>query len=81
MTTKRNVTLALPVELIRKVKIQAAKEGKSINTYARQALEERLREQSGYEAARRRQLSVLRSGFDLGTRGAVGLSRDEIHGR
>ena len=79
--SKRNLTLALPEELIKKVKVRAAMEGKSINTYARQALEERLKEQSGYAKAMRRQLAAMESGYDLGTKGKVGLSRDEIHDR
>ncbi len=78
---KRNITLALPEELIKKVKVQAAREGKSINMYARQALEERLRERSGYAAAMRRQLSAMESGAYMGTGGKVELTRDEVHER
>ena len=78
---KRNVTISLPEELIKKAKIESAHEGKSMNAYIREAVEERLKSRSDYLAAKRRQIAQMRTGTDLGTRGEIGFTRDELHER
>jgi hypothetical protein len=45
------------------------------------SLEQRVEAVRGYRAARERQLSLLRTGLDLGTRGTVAWSRDSVHER
>jgi hypothetical protein len=35
----------------------------------------------GYKRARRRQLKIIRQGYDLGTNGALDVPRDELHDR
>lgn len=78
---KRNLTVSLPETLIKKTKIEAAKEGVSMNLYIREAVEERLKGRSGYSAAMRRQLKDLEKGRDLGTGGEIRYSREELHER
>lgn len=78
---KQNITLSLPKPLLKKAKILAAGEDKSVSELIREALEKRLRESSGYAAARNRQLKILEKGYDLGTGGVLGTAREELHAR
>ena len=78
---KQNVTLSLPKPLLKRARILAAGEDKSVSELIREALEKRLRESSGYAAARNRQLKILEKGFDLGTGGVPGATREELHAR
>ena len=78
---KQNITLSLPKPLLKKAKILAAGEDKSVSELMREALEKRLRESSGYAAARNRQLKILEKGYDLGTGGVLDTTREELHAR
>ena len=78
---KQNVTLSLPKELLKKAKVLAASQNKSLSEFLRESLEERIRESSGYRTAKLRQLKLLKEGFDLGTKGQIGFNRDELHER
>jgi Arc/MetJ-type ribon-helix-helix transcriptional regulator len=78
---KQNVTLSLPKELLKKAKMMAASRHKSLSEFLRESLEERIRESSGYRTAKSRQLRLLKEGFDLGTKGRIGFTRDELHER
>jgi Arc/MetJ-type ribon-helix-helix transcriptional regulator len=66
---------------LKKAKILAAGEDKSVSELIREALEKRLRESSGYAAARNRQLKILEKGYDLGTGGVLDTTREELHAR
>lgn len=76
---KQNVTLSLPRPLLKKAKIIAAGQDKSLSQLLRESLEEKVREESDYNKARKRQLRLLKKGLDLGTGGQVKISRDELH--
>ena len=76
---KRNVTLKLDAELLKRARVLAAEQGSSISKLLGEKLEELVREHAGYERARKRALARLRVGMDLGwTRPG---SRDELHER
>ncbi len=77
----RNVTLYLSRDLIQKTKIMAVKEDRSLSSYMKEALEEKIRKDSGYKKARKRQLRLIEKGFDLGTRGKIVIYRDKLHER
>jgi len=64
-----------------KSKIMAAIQDKSLSQLLRESLEEKVREEADYNKARKRQLRLLEEGLDLGTRGQVKTSRDELHVR
>ena len=73
---KTNLTLRVDSDLIREAKVLAAT---SVSRLLAQQLEELVRRDRSYEAARRRALSRLARGYDLGwTRPE---SRDELHER
>jgi metal-responsive CopG/Arc/MetJ family transcriptional regulator len=78
---RQNVTLSLPKPLLRKAKAVATKAEKSLSELLREALEEKVNEESGYKKAKRRQLNLLKAGLDLGTEGYLKISREELHAR
>jgi hypothetical protein len=78
---KKNLTLSLPEDLIRRAKLQAVRENKSLNQFVREAMEYRVELESGYQGARQRHLKLLGKGADLGTRGKISIDREELHER
>jgi hypothetical protein len=78
---KRNLTLSLPYSLVRKAKEMAVREDRTLNSYVRTAIEEKIERTAGYAAARKRQQERLHKGLALGTRGRKPAARDELHGR
>jgi len=78
---RQNVTLSLPKSLLKKAKVIAARREKSLSELLRESLEEKVREANGYKKARQKQLKLLKEGLDLGTKGEITTTRDEIHDR
>jgi len=78
---RQNVTLSLPKSLLKKAKVIAASREKSLSELLRESLEEKVREANGYKKARQRQLKLLKEGLDLGTKGRITTTRDELHER
>lgn len=78
---RQNVTLSLPKALLKKAKVTAAQEEKSLSELMREALEQKIDQNTGFNKARQRHTALLRRGLDLGTRGHRGVSRDELHDR
>jgi hypothetical protein len=76
-----NVTVSLSEDLLRQARHLAVDEGVSLSRFVALSLEQRVEAVRGYRAARERQLSLLRTGLDLGTRGTVAWSRDSVHER
>jgi hypothetical protein len=76
---KTNITLKLDADLLREVRIMAAKEGTSISALLAARLEKMVRERKAYDGARRRALARLKEGLDL--RWTPPRSRDELHER
>ncbi|CAN5881037.1 CopG family transcriptional regulator [soil metagenome] len=77
----RNITLSLPEETLREVKVLAARRGTSVSALLSETLTDILERESGYVAARERGLAALGQGRDLGTNGEIGWERDELHER
>lgn len=76
---KANVTLKVDAGLLKEARVIAAEQGRSVSALVAERLESLVRERKGFERARRRALSRLNDGLNLGwTRPA---SRDEIHER
>ena len=78
---KQNVTLSIPRPLLKKAKIMAASQDKSLSQFLKESLEEKVREEADYSKAQTRQLRLLKKGLDLGTKGQVRISRDDLHAR
>lgn len=77
----RNVTLALPGDLLRELKIVAAKRDRSLSALLTETLRGIVDEESGYAEAQRASMAALKKGFDLGTGGQITWTRDELHER
>jgi hypothetical protein len=77
----QNVTLAIPKDILRKAKIMAIERNTSLSGLLTQTLEDLVAGEEGYENARLRNLERLQSGFELGTQGKIGWTREELHER
>lgn len=79
-----NVTLSLPEPLMREFRVFAARKNQSMTAIMAEAIRERM-DREGDDASRdrakRRFLSRMRKGFQLGTNGAIPWTRDELHER
>ena len=78
---RQNVTLSLPKTLLKKAKIVAAQEEKSLSELMREVLGRKVEQHTGYQKAKQRHLSLLKKGLNLGTKGRTSYTRDELHDR
>jgi hypothetical protein len=76
---KRNVTISLDRQTIRKAKIIAARRDTSISGLLSQQIEILVGEEEAYEQAERQAVALLDEGFHLG--GGAPVSREELHER
>jgi hypothetical protein len=77
----RNITLALPRELVRQAKVMAAERGTSISALVADLLAGQVRRHRGLRAARARHRALTRAARDLGTGGRITWSREDLHER
>ena len=75
------MTLSIPDDLLRQLKIAAAKQDTSLSAMLTRALRQIADEEDGYAEAERRMLEDLRKGYKLGTYGKIGWTRDELYER
>ncbi|UCC40617.1 MAG: CopG family transcriptional regulator [Candidatus Aminicenantes bacterium] len=78
---KRNLTISLSKSLLKKAKLAAVLNDKSLSELIRESLEEKIRRDTGYSKAKARQSRLLKKGLDLGTKGHITISREELHAR
>lgn len=78
---RQNVTLSLPKELLKKARAMAASKDKSLSELLRESLEQKIKEATGFKKAKDRQRALLRQGTDLGTKGQMKITREELHAR
>lgn len=78
---RQNVTLSLPKTMLKKAKVLALKEEKSLSALIRESLEEKIRKDTGYKEAMEREISLMEKGLFLGTGGRRPCSRGELHER
>ena len=67
----RNITLALPEELVRRLKILAARQDTSISALLTATLSDLADQEEGYAEARDAMIGDMERGYDLGTRGRI----------
>lgn len=78
---RRNITLSLPSDLLRRIKIMAVNRDMSVSALLTESLVELVRREDAYVDARAQHLDMLRSAPDLGTQGRLGVSREALHER
>jgi hypothetical protein len=66
LVKSQNVTLKLPVDTVKRIKVVAAERGTSISALLSRTLEDLVGEDAEYQAARRRALEWLSHGWHLG---------------
>ncbi len=77
----QNITLSLPKDVLRKVKILAVQQGTSVSGLLRSELERLVTQEELYARAMQRHMQLMEKGIDLGTQGQIHVSRDELHER
>jgi predicted transcriptional regulator len=77
----RNVTLALPTDLLRKVKHLAVERDTSISRLLAETLEELVSKNDAYGQAYQRWRESVQHPRNLGTGGKITWTRDELHER
>ncbi|MFN0168587.1 MAG: ribbon-helix-helix protein, CopG family [Bryobacteraceae bacterium] len=75
------MTVSLPEELLREIRILAAERDTSISAMLVQALREIADCETGYDEARRGMLADLRKGYRLGTQGKITWTRESLYER
>jgi hypothetical protein len=76
---KRNITLSIEENLLKKAKLVAAMKETSVSGLLTEQLSRIVNEDDQYEVSRRRALSRLKKGFHLG--GRILATREELHDR
>ena len=79
VSKKRNVTVSLSADIIRKAKVLAAQRSTSISGLLAEQIEKLVGEEDDYEQAKRRALALLDKGFHMG--GKITASRESLHDR
>jgi len=77
----QNVTLSIPKDMLREIKLIAVEEGQSMSGLMTQMLRELIERRSRYRLAQQRQIALMEAGLDLGTGGQITWSRDSLHER
>jgi len=77
----RNITLAMPKDVLLKVKLLAVKRQTSVSGLLTQTIERLVQQEDAYAHARQRHLQWLEQGANLGTNGLILTERDELHER
>lgn len=78
---RQNVTLALPKDLLRRAKLVAVDANSSLSRLLADALRDLVERRERYGEARHMHLTILAEGFDMGLKGEIEWSRDDIHER
>jgi len=78
---RQNITLSLPKSILKKAKVLALKEEKSLSALIKESLEEKIRKDTGYKKAMETEIRRMEQGFHLGTGGRMPCSREELHER
>jgi len=79
--SRQNVTLSVPLDLLKEAKIVAAQRGTSLSALMVEGLKRSVRDEERLEQAGRRIKKRLRLGFDLGTEGKAPPPRNALHER
>jgi len=77
---KRNLTIQLDEDVVRKARVIAAQRGKSISRLVTEQIEELVRRDDDYQRVMKEALAELERGYDLGSGGKLP-RRDELYDR
>jgi hypothetical protein len=77
----QNITLSIRKDILQKVKILAVKQRTSVSALMTNLLEDIVARDEGYQTAQQKYSLLLQQDLDLGTKGVMDWSRDELHAR
>ena len=77
----QNITLSIRKDILQKVKILAVKQRTSVSALMTNLLEDIVARDEGYQTAQQKYSLLLQQDRDLGTKGVIDWSRDELHAR
>jgi predicted transcriptional regulator len=77
----QNITLALPKDVLRRVKRLAVEKETSVSRLLTEALQEVVHREDAYAAARQRALEAMEHPASLGTGGEARWTRQDLHER
>ncbi len=80
-TETQNITLTVPKDILKEIKLIAVEQGQSISGLMTQMLQELVERRSQYRMAQQRQMALMEAGLNLGTGGNITWSRDSLHER
>lgn len=80
-TETQNVTLSIPKDVLKEIKLIAVEQGQSMSGLMTQMLREMVERRSHYQLAQQRQIALMEAGLDLGTGGQITWTRDSLHER
>jgi hypothetical protein len=78
---RRNITLSLPEDVLTAARHLAVERGTSLSGMLADFLRQMVDQHAARRRAQQRIEERLAAGFDLGTEGEIGWSRDELHER
>jgi metal-responsive CopG/Arc/MetJ family transcriptional regulator len=78
---KQNVTLSLPVDLLQKLRVMAAKRNVSMSSLMISVITKKLLSQDDYDAPGKRLIERMKNATDRGTGGKITWTREELHER
>lgn len=76
---RKNVTLSLPDDLLKKVKHIAVEKDTSLSGFLTKTLYEIVQKEEGYQVAAMRNLKLLEKGLNLGTKGTTSWKREDLY--
>ena len=81
MSEMINVTVSLPVHLVREARHRAIDRGTSLSRFIATTLEESIARNATYAEARTSQEQTWKRGLEFGSQGKISWTRDELHHR
>jgi hypothetical protein len=75
----QNVTVSLPVDVMRQARHLAVDRGVSLSKFVAMLVEEKVIVSREYDHARKQEIQRMQAGLDLGTRGNITWTRNELH--
>jgi metal-responsive CopG/Arc/MetJ family transcriptional regulator len=78
---KQNVTLSLPVELLQKLRVMAAKRNVSMSSLMMSAISKKILDEDDYDERAKRAIERMKNATDRGTGGKITWTREELHER
>ena len=77
----QNITLSLSKDLIKQAKHLAIEKNSSLSRLVAEQIEQIVEKENAYQNARKRQLQLLKKGYDLELNGKIPWRRSELHDR